>query len=517
MLQRNLTAYLGLLLLAVVLRLPAFVGDYATNDESIYWTAGQRIADGGHQYLDTWENKPPIIIWVYALFAWIFGEGGLTALRVFTLAYLFIAAAMFNQLMYNWKFLPRFSVLPGALFLLAFCVPWYTLELNTEQLMALPMLGALWLTARYYELERRNPQTLFWIGVIAAILVNIKFQGAVLALAIYAGAFFIGNLTLRGFLLLFAGSFLTQLVLLMVLYFNGSLGAFYDTAVLYSFDYLGLPGNPGETHSTTDLLEYLKVYGAFLFLGLLGFIVLRGRIATAIIRQRKIDSLFAIWLLTALPTVFLGGRYYLHYMVLALPPLVFYTHYTLQEIGGRWFGRLAVVLLLAFPVFSYSVWLGVATTSNFERLREQVPGISAEGWTRQMFYRVHLRPEESAILGWLEQHPQVEDIWVAAFRPQLYVRLGKKCGTKYTNFSMAYFKMEWLEHNLRRRGGLISDTETMAATYEAFREHLPPLIIDPEGVFADMRRHIPTLLNDYAPIPEEEGFQGWYLPAQPSR
>ncbi len=81
-----------------MIRLPAFHPEYYSLDESIYMINAEIVADGGIQYNDTWDNKPPLLVWFYSSFVWIFGYYALTAIRIFTIFILFLSAFIFNQL-----------------------------------------------------------------------------------------------------------------------------------------------------------------------------------------------------------------------------------------------------------------------------------------------------------------------------------------------------------------------------------------------------------------------------------
>lgn len=63
----NLYVLLGLILFAVVIRLPWFY-IYSINwDESVYILVGQSVADGHLPYTAIWENKPPLAFAFYAV------------------------------------------------------------------------------------------------------------------------------------------------------------------------------------------------------------------------------------------------------------------------------------------------------------------------------------------------------------------------------------------------------------------------------------------------------------------
>ena len=121
---------------------------------------------GGVQYVDTWDNKPPIIIWFYSFFVWVFGSGALLAVRIFTVIYLFVAAILLNQFVVENKLLDQFSLLPALLFLILCSVPWYAQELNGEMLMILPVILAFHQLVQITERDPINNRHLFISGLL---------------------------------------------------------------------------------------------------------------------------------------------------------------------------------------------------------------------------------------------------------------------------------------------------------------------------------------------------------------
>jgi hypothetical protein len=59
-------AWLALILLLLALRLPSLVQP-AGGDQGLYGYAGQRILAGEVMYRDVWDQKPPAIVFLYAL------------------------------------------------------------------------------------------------------------------------------------------------------------------------------------------------------------------------------------------------------------------------------------------------------------------------------------------------------------------------------------------------------------------------------------------------------------------
>lgn len=176
----NPLLYAVVFALTVALLWPVFDTGYLNTDESLYLACAQRLADGGALYVDAWENKPPLLVWIYTLFYLVFGSYSLIAIRIFGLVYLFGGGLLFNQLLYNFRIVREFTLLPAMLYILVFSIPWYAWEVNGELLMSLPLLLMVVLLALYINEERRNYRSLLWIGVLGGLLVCIKYQAVFL-------------------------------------------------------------------------------------------------------------------------------------------------------------------------------------------------------------------------------------------------------------------------------------------------------------------------------------------------
>ena len=73
----------GLLVLAV-LRLPSLMEPHWYTDEAGYLNVARQLLQGKILYLQTWNNKPPLMLWTFALDVKLFGTSEI-ALHVLTL------------------------------------------------------------------------------------------------------------------------------------------------------------------------------------------------------------------------------------------------------------------------------------------------------------------------------------------------------------------------------------------------------------------------------------------------
>lgn len=487
----HVVTYVFLILLAFVLRGPSLHPNYFEQDESYYLVAAEKIVDGGVQYVDTWDNKPPVLVWVYSLFVFVFGSYAMFAIRIFTSIYIFISALFLNQMVVDNRLINRFSLLPAFLYIFLTSVPWYAQELNGEILMNLPIILAVMQLLRLKERSPRNNSFLFVVGFLLGLAFMVKYQGILLFFGLAAAYLSTQPPRLTETFSLISGFALTVLGTVLVIYFRGALDSFWDVGVLYNIDYIWVGKNPGEEISPLfNLGQYGLLWGIFIGFALVGLLHFRANYFTNSIRLRKVETITLYWFVAALLTVILGGgRLYLHYFYLLVPPLAIYATKALELKIRPWLRNLTLTLSFAIPAFTFGVFLISAFPAQFSFVD---PYLTEGGWVHSFRERLN------------EPHPLEEKIdptqvrngiLVLDYEPTIYTRLKLPCATKYTNFSIANYKMEVLPDH--EKVGLVSRTEEKRDIYQAFKKEMPEYIVDPLGLFPHLSEQMPLLFADY--------------------
>lgn len=480
-----------LFLFTVLVRLPSFHPNYYQEDEAYYLLAGQKIVDGGVQYVDTWDNKPPVLTWFYSFFVWIFGSFAIIALRSFTILYLFLSAILLNKFVVDNKLLDRFSLLPAFLLILICSVPWYAQELNGELLMNLPVILAVSQFLRLQERSSQNNSALFIAGLLLGLAFMIKYQTILILIGLLTAYFTIYTPRISEVFSLFSGFLLTLFVMLTGIYLTGALPAYWDIGVLYNLDYIFIGKNPGENTSILfNLGQYAQLWGIFSLFGLIGLVHFRLNYFTNPIRLRKVELLLLFWLGASLLSLILGGgRFYLHYYYLLVPPLVVYISKFFELRLRAWVRNLAIIFAFLVPMFTFGVYLTSAYPKTFSFFDED---IQKDGWVdgfRKQLNNPH------PLTSYIDPETVHNGILVLDYEPSIYARLGLPCATRYTNFSIAYYKLEVFRELSKKT--LFSHTETLAETYRNFEQEMPEYIIDPLNLFPLLQDKIPLLFADY--------------------
>jgi hypothetical protein len=477
-----------------LLRLPAFHPGYFARDESIYLLCARRMVSGGIMYVDAWDHKPPVIYWIYTLFQYCFGSWSLFFIRIATCLYLFWACWLFNQILLNYRISRQFSIMGAALLAFIYSTPWYTLELNGELLLLLPMLLICNRLISFGVEEKKHWESLFEIGILLGLCITIKLQAAFFCLSIFFAYITITTPKLSEITTLVGGILVWLLACVLILFYRGAWSSFWDIGFLYNFDYIRIGKHPGETVSWLNIIEVFKFWGLYVVLGLLGFITFRLQYFRTVIRQRRVEIIFGLWLLFSLPVVLLGGkRLYLHYFLLTMPPLLFYTVYLLKNFVRMRFQYPLVFLGMLYPLI---IWVMFYFVSSAERYAYVAQRVSPNGWAQTMFEDLNGTVQEKALRSDLARYDIKKGIWITKFEPELYFKLGYPCAVKYTHFSMLFYKMNWLTQN-RTAGNLVSKPERIADMYRTFSKEKPEYVIDWMNVFGEIINTLPLLMNDY--------------------
>ncbi len=492
-------------MLTLLLRAPSFHPEYFAEDESYYLVAAEKVIDGHAQYEGTWDNKPPVLVWVYSLFLGAFGSYALLAIRIFTTFYIYLTALLVNRIVDDNRLLQQFSLLPAFLIIFLSSVPWYAQELNGEILMNLPIVGAFSEVLRLKERSKKNANHLFFAGLLLGVAFMIKYQALFIFLGLLTAYLVTQPAQLSETFSYFFGFLLSILAVVLGIYFSGALEAYWDIGVLYNMDYIRIGTNPGEEVSPLfNLFQYGQLWGIFIILGLVGIAHFRVNYFSNAIRLRKVESITLYWFLGALLTIIIGGgRLYLHYFYLLVPPLAIYAAKALELKFRAWIRNLVLLAAFAIPFMTYAVFMLAAFPEQFsfadKYLRE-------DGWTMQ--FRKELN-EPHPLESYIDQEQVHQGILVLAYEPTVYTRLDLPCATKYTNFSVAYYKFDFLPENEGR--SLVSRAETTSDAYLAFREEMPDYIIDPLGIFPAVMDKIPLLFKDYQAEVVDEGDRSYLL------
>ncbi len=324
--------FLSLVLFAFSLfRIPSIVEPYWYGDEGIYQVIGIAVNQGKVLYKDIWDNKPPILYLIYALF-----NGDQFYVRMFSLIIGVLSVIAFYFLARKILKSGRSLYISTILFAVIFGLPLVEGNIaNSENFMILPtILG-------FYLIFVPREKIKFLSTFIAGILVSIAFLTKIVAVFDLASLFVIIfifklpealSLSIRAFknqikkiitgleqeTVLIIGFIIPIFLTILYLLFVEALPDFYKAVFSQNVGYVGY-GN-----------YFLFPMGLlFLKLTILLFAIL------ITMRYRKIFGkggvVIFIWLAFSLFNAFFSQRPYTHYLLVLLPSLALFIGYLIEN------------------------------------------------------------------------------------------------------------------------------------------------------------------------------------------
>jgi hypothetical protein len=299
-----------------ILSVPVFCTRFL-NDMDYYSLVSEKLMRGGVLYRDAIDTKPPLIFFHYATIFALFGRGNVTAVKIVTMVWL-VCSSLLMRAIYAELF-PRSSKpgLAALLFVLASFSGWGEdfLSSNTELLSNAFVLAAVWLMVKN-DYGRRVVQ-LLPAGLLVGIAVLYRYQaGAVLVAYAFtvatAPAWF--DRPIRRLTILGLGCSIPVAAVAAYYY---RIDGVRDLAFLLQYQ---------RFYVSTHELYWPQVLGqvAVVVAGQGVFILLAASQMVRMARHPlgKRDLFLGLFLLFSVLPFFIGGHYFAHYIVQAIPAFV---------------------------------------------------------------------------------------------------------------------------------------------------------------------------------------------------
>lgn len=433
----------------VFLRLPSIIEPYWYGDEAVYEVIGQALSHGELLYRDIWDNKPPLLYVIYALF-----DGNQPEVKTFSLIIGLLSVITFFFLTREIFTKFKISMLTTSTFALLFATPLLEGDIaNAENFLLLPILLGGLILYKFHRKQTMSPPRSLWI---AGILLGIAFIIKIVAVFDFA-AFFIFLITfsenktenhtvkknkaaskkrLRGFSLQSTGNFIIQTILVSFPLVAGFLIPFIITIIFFA-----------SKHALSDFFQavffsnvgYVGYSNSFMGIpqGLLlvKIIILVVFLAIIVIRHKSLakPTLFIIlWLMFSLFNVYFSGRPYTHYALVLIPSfslfiglLFFYKNIIKKAVTA------VTAILLVFILsqhFSFNTAYPIHYYQNFMQFISGKENVEAY----QSFFDPTV-PRDYTIASFIQTHTTSDDsIFVWGNSPEIYVLSHKLPIDKYT-------------------------------------------------------------------------------------
>ncbi|OGH17378.1 MAG: hypothetical protein A3C30_04210 [Candidatus Levybacteria bacterium RIFCSPHIGHO2_02_FULL_40_18] len=364
----------GIVTFFAALRFPSLFEPYWYGDEGVYQVVGTAIRQGRILYSEIWDNKPPILYLIYALF-----NGEQFYVRLASLivgigtivVFYYLAIKIFKNL-YSIYF-------STAFFALMFSLP--VLEgniANAENFMLLPVIGAFYyVVASSSTPIKSGSKNRFLFTFMAGVLMSFAFLTKTVAIFDMA-ALFIALFVLRFFeemhltaknihrhiraiingleqeTVLVIGFIAPIIVTILYFLFVEVLVDFLRATFSQNVGYVGY----GNFFLFPMGFLYLKLF-LLLFLLLL------------VVRYRehlgKNGILIFIWLAFSIFNAFFSQRPYTHYLLVAIAPFSLFIGYMIEnkKLSMVTLPLLIVMLLLILSVFRLNFRKAIPYYENF--------------------------------------------------------------------------------------------------------------------------------------------------------
>jgi 4-amino-4-deoxy-L-arabinose transferase-like glycosyltransferase len=377
-----------LLALTVLLRLPAFFVDVFNSDETFLATQAQVIREGGDLYREAADRKPPLVPYVYAAVFAVTGTTELWSVRVAAMLAV-VVTALLLAFEARRRAGPRAMWIAGLLTVVALVAfaPQDGQAANFEIFMLPAMVAAV-------VLARRGHGTT--AGVAAAFATLAKQTGAAVLLPV---VYLLWKRRGRNGIADAAVGFLIP-ILLVAMWFGPRQIAYWT--VLGNGSYVGL-----DTASALVIAMFvlMTIGWAACNVPILWTLPRSWRARRELADDGTTNSDLWLWLLSGAVSVAIGLRFFGHYYLQLVPPLVLLAAIALSRASKR-----AVHVTIAFALVS-----GVM--------------FSAAGYFLKPFGP---EPQYQSVARYIETHSSIDDrVLVWGNVPEIYWASDRLPATRY--------------------------------------------------------------------------------------
>ncbi len=295
-----------------LMRLPSFFEPYWYGDEGVYEVLGFGMRHGRLLYQGVWDNKPPLLYVIYALF-----DGNQPQVRfssfIVGLVAVYFFFALTKQLFEN----KRSVYIATGFFTLFLGLPFLEGNIaNAENFMILPAVASMYFITKMIQEKKYHVLSLFGVG----LLLGVSFLTKVVGVFDFASACILLCFVefARNKKAIF--DLIKQLVIFSIGFFiplSATVGFFTYKGILSTFIQSAFLSNVGYVNYGNQFI----IPQGFLILKLL---LLTIALAIIFIYRHKLSlaQLFVyVWLPFSLYNAFFSGRPYTHYTLVLLGSL----------------------------------------------------------------------------------------------------------------------------------------------------------------------------------------------------
>lgn len=348
----------SLLIVAAILFLANINKGFPYRDSGVFLYFGQQILQGQIPYRDIWDHKPPLIYFLNAL-GLIAGKGEIAG--VWFLEFIFFSANAFLSfftIKKIWGTVWAIAITPALLTTLALSLEGGNL---TEEYSVTFILLSLYLfISNMYESTTSYIKN-FFLGTLFALVFFLKPNATAFFLALLLTYFFQFIVGKRAILIkqVFIPYILGLLFIIIPLFsyftFHQSLSNFLDSIFRFNFIYSTL----SHTNRLSIIIQGIKspALNQLTPLAIIGWLM----VGVKLINERKLVSsplylFLLIWLPLEVIFITVSGKPDLHYFMVWIPALAFYSVFLLHNLSQKINIYKLILILGAVSILSFSVY-----------------------------------------------------------------------------------------------------------------------------------------------------------------
>ncbi len=407
-----------------ILRLPSLFEPLWYGDEGIYQAIGSAINHGKLLYSQIFDNKPPLLYWLYAIF-----QSDQFTVRLASLIFGAFTVVMFfflsKKLFQNAERNNNIHLLTTFIFAVLFGLPMLEGNIaNAENFMLLPIIASALIISNFKShlspAGEISDLKLFIAGALLGIASLFKIV-AVFDLSAFLVFYFILNLdSLRKEIRIskiLAGFFAPILLVSSFFAINGTFMDFAKAVLTSNISYVSY----GNKIGNLPLLLLMKL------------ILLGGLLLLLFVKRKKINysSLFIlIWLVFSLFNAFFSQRPYVHYILVLIPSLSLMTGLILFDKKYQKNIVITLLIVLVIVVKGFGISLFDKSINYYRNFISYVMGKKTMVQYQAFFDRN--TPFDYEIARFIKPKITKNDtIFVWGNNAQLYQLIGVIAPTKY--------------------------------------------------------------------------------------
>jgi len=321
-------------------------------DEGYYLTIGRNITEGGLPYRELWDNKGPLLYFIFALIIKIAGNS-ILGLRIITV--FLITASSFFIFLISRKILSDSSAMLAAIFFV-FLTSSYQLQAltsNSEYFFLVPVLAAVYIAI----FTKVNIVKFFLAGILFGMAFNIKTITIFdfLAVALYI---FITRNNLKNLLALGFGFFLPT-SFFMIFFWKEAMLADY---IFIIFQHNIKWATAGFSSTVSFPIFILLCFSLTFSVSLLaiGSVISFFKNSKEFINQNRHQIAFLFgWIILVLVGIFLIRKAYPHHFIHVIPAISIlasiYTAWTIQNENRKYAKKYFIVFVIIINCILVSV------------------------------------------------------------------------------------------------------------------------------------------------------------------